>query len=151
LIQSKLRKGGGGDHDFYQKDLQQQIDYTIEKCDNEDWIMIIRIDSNFIAQIPKDQESKIIVFDNSNNDQFYTPVINHTRKTSILQMLGEAWEITSKQEKETFKNDPDPVTIKKKVVLNLKRFRENYENIERSKEEERISKIRIVLPKTNKK
>jgi len=40
LIQSKLRKGGKGDHNFSQADLDQQLEYIKINCDDDLWMMI---------------------------------------------------------------------------------------------------------------
>jgi len=97
LIQSKLRKSGAGDHDFTQEDLNMQLDYIKTNCNDENWILLIRTDSCFNANIPIQYKHKIIVFDADNQHLFYPPVILHARQVSNLQLLGDAWKNSEDQ------------------------------------------------------
>jgi len=103
--------------------------------DDDLWIMIIRTDSIFKATIPSHLKHKILVFDAKNNRQFYSPVIQHAREVSTLQMLGEAWESTMSeaqiQEEEQLLDLPQKQLLespKLRLLIN-KRFLDNYEEI----------------------
>jgi len=154
LIQSKLRKGGAGDHNFSQADLNMQIDYVNTNCDDDKWIMIIRTDSSFVATIPTDLKKKIFVFDAQNNHHFYTPVIYHAREVSTLQMLGEAWESTMSEAStlqsealESTMSEAPPLPKLTLIVNNRKRFLENY--LQKSERPPKMIKLNIPAKNTN--
>jgi len=94
LIQSKLRNRGN--HHFTDEDLTKQLDY-LERNDmitHKDWIMIIRIDCSFKAEIPDIYKDQIVIIDNELSEKFYGPILNHTREIARLIALGEAWDET---------------------------------------------------------
>jgi len=95
LVQSKLRKGGSGDHNFSDKDLQNQLSYVTKmNIVDQNWIMFIRTDSSFKATIPKNYQDHIIPIDCEKHEAYYGPILKHARHVSRLQSLGEVWDET---------------------------------------------------------
>jgi len=93
LIQSKLRKGGSGDHNFLDADLTQQLSYLPQMgIKDNNWIMIIRTDSDFKANITPEYADHIIPIDNKLLEGYYGPILYHVREVSRLQMIGETWD-----------------------------------------------------------
>jgi hypothetical protein len=126
LIQSKLRKSGSGDHDFSDKDLTQQLGYLKQMgITDNNWIMIIRTDSDFKATIPKEYVNNIMPIDYKILEHYYGPVIYHAREVSRLQMIGETWDDLI--EKKKVEAEELVIRIPKIVIEEFKRRLEGVE------------------------